>query len=146
MAENNYLRAGKPADLSDLCDLDALERAYYDLHPDPAIDAQKVSFGTSGHRGSSLTTSFNEDHIAAITQAIVEYRKSVGITGPILVGRDTHALSEPAQYTVLEVLTANNVTALVDSREGFTPTPAVSHAIIQLNHAVETGPEPQPTG
>ncbi len=139
MADTNYPRAGQPAEASDLCDLNALEDAYYDLHPDPSDVAQRVTFGTSGHRGSSLNTSFNEDHIAAITQAIVEYRAAQGIDGPILVGRDTHALSGPAQQTVLEVLTANNVSALVDSREGYTPTPALSHAIIQLNKAHTTG-------
>ncbi|RAK56853.1 phosphoglucomutase (alpha-D-glucose-1,6-bisphosphate-dependent) [Phenylobacterium deserti] len=128
-------RAGQPARPEDLVDVDALIRSYSELTPDPADPAQRVSFGTSGHRGSSFDSSFNEAHIAAITQAIVEYRASEGVTGPILIGRDTHALSEPAFRTTLEVLAANDVEFLVDSRDGFTPTPAVSHAILKLNGA-----------
>ncbi|HRO30415.1 MULTISPECIES: phosphoglucomutase (alpha-D-glucose-1,6-bisphosphate-dependent) [Micrococcaceae] len=126
-------RAGTVALPEDLVDLDALLAAYAERHPDPADPAQRVSFGTSGHRGSSLKTSFNEDHIAAITQAIVEYRAAQGITGPLLMGRDTHALSGPAQDTALEVLMGNGVRTLIDSRDGYTPTPAVSHAILVLN-------------
>jgi phosphoglucomutase len=126
-------RAGTVALPEDLVDLDALLAAYTDRHPDPTDPAQRVSFGTSGHRGSSLKTSFNEDHIAAITQAIVEYRAAQGITGPLLMGRDTHALSGPAQDTALEVLMGNGVRTLIDSRDGYTPTPAVSHAILALN-------------
>jgi phosphoglucomutase len=126
-------RAGQRARPEDLVDLDALVRSYSERRPDPADPGQSVSFGTSGHRGSSLDGAFNEDHIAAITQAIVEYRATQGVTGAILIGRDTHALSEPAWRTTLEVLAGNGVDALVDSRDGFTPTPAVSHAILKLN-------------
>ena len=126
-------RAGKLAEPSDLVDLTALLDAYYDVAPDPANVAQRVAFGTSGHRGSSLNGAFNEQHIAAITQAIVEYRTNAGITGPLFMGKDTHALSEPAQNTALEVLAANGVNVLIDARNGFTPTPAVSHAILKYN-------------
>ena len=126
-------RAGKLAEPSDLVDLTALLDAYYDVAPDPANIAQRVAFGTSGHRGSSQNGAFNEQHIAAITQAIVEYRTNAGITGPLFMGKDTHALSEPAQNTALEVLAANGVNVLIDARNGFTPTPAVSHAILKYN-------------
>jgi len=128
-------RAGTLAQPSDLIDEEALLAAYYDKHPDVSNPDQAVAFGTSGHRGSSFNTAFNEDHIAAITQAIVEYRASQGITGPLFMGADTHALSKPAQDTALEVLVANGVRVLVDSRDGYTPTPAVSHAIIAYNAA-----------
>lgn len=128
-------RAGTIAQPSDLIDEEALLAAYYDKHPDVANPDQAVAFGTSGHRGSSFNVAFNEDHIAAITQAIVEYRASQGITGPLFMGADTHALSMPAQDTALEVLVANGVRVLVDSRDGFTPTPAVSHAILRYNAA-----------
>ncbi|MCS5735874.1 phosphoglucomutase (alpha-D-glucose-1,6-bisphosphate-dependent) [Herbiconiux daphne] len=128
-------RAGTVALPSDLIDVDALIRAYYDLHPDVNDPEQKVIFGTSGHRGSSFNTAFNEDHIAAITQAIVEYRAGQGITGPLFIGRDTHGLSKPAEDTALEVLNANGVTVWTDSRESWTPTPAVSHAILAYNKA-----------
>jgi phosphoglucomutase len=126
-------RAGTVALPEDLIDLDALVSAYYDRHPDVDDPEQKVIFGTSGHRGSSLKTAFNEDHIAAITQAIVEYRASQGITGPLFIGRDTHGLSKPAEDTALEVLNANGVTVWSDSRDSWTPTPAVSHAILKYN-------------
>ncbi|MCC9205643.1 phosphoglucomutase (alpha-D-glucose-1,6-bisphosphate-dependent) [Arthrobacter sp. zg-Y769] len=126
-------RAGQRAEPSDLVDLTALLDAYYDVVPDPSNVAQRVVFGTSGHRGSSLNGAFNEQHIAAITQAIVEYRRSAGITGPLFMGKDTHALSEPAQNTALEVLAANGVNVQIDARNGFTPTPAVSHAILAHN-------------
>ncbi|MGO1884730.1 MAG: hypothetical protein ACTH3G_05130, partial [Citricoccus sp.] len=106
-------RAGTRALPRDLVDVEALLAAYTERHPDPADPAQRVSFGTSGHRGSSLKTSFNEDHIAAITQAIVEYRADQGVTGPLLMGRDTHALSGPAQDTALEVLMGNGVHTLI---------------------------------
>ncbi|TJY70089.1 alpha-D-glucose phosphate-specific phosphoglucomutase [Arthrobacter sp. CAU 1506] len=128
-------RAGTVALPSDLVDLTALRDAYFDTKPDPADPVQRVAFGTSGHRGSSLKASFNEDHIAAITQAIVEYRAGQRISGPLFVGKDTHALSDPAQDTALEVLAGNGVTVLVDSRTGWTPTPAVSHAILTHNAA-----------
>jgi phosphoglucomutase len=126
-------RAGQPAQPEDLVDLAALEAAYFERTPDPEDPAQQVVFGTSGHRGSSLDTAFNEAHILATTQAICEYRAGQGTTGPLLVGRDTHALSLPAFRTALEVLAANEVDVLVDSRNGYTPTPAVSHAILRLN-------------
>jgi phosphoglucomutase len=126
-------RAGLPAQKSDLVDIDALLKAYYDLVPDVSIPEQAVVFGTSGHRGSSLDTAFNETHIAAITQAIVEYRTGQGITGPLFIGSDTHALSAPAQTTALEVLVGNGVDVLVDEFGDYVPTPALSHAIIRYN-------------
>ncbi|GLK16546.1 phosphoglucomutase, alpha-D-glucose phosphate-specific [Herbiconiux flava] len=130
-----FERAGTVALPEDLIDVDALVRAYYELHPDVNDPEQKVAFGTSGHRGSSFNTAFNEDHIAAITQAIVEYRADQGITGPLFLGRDTHGLSKPAEDTALEVLAANGVTVWTDSRDSWTPTPAVSHAILAYNRA-----------
>ncbi len=126
-------RAGQPASDADLVDVAKLVTAYFSEHPDPADPSQQVAFGTSGHRGSSLRLSFNDDHIAATTQAICEYRASAGIAGPLFIGRDTHALSEPALVTALEVLAANDVQVLIDSREGYTPTPAVSRAILVHN-------------
>ena len=126
-------RAGQPAAREDLVDVAKLVTAYYALHPDPGDPAQRVSFGTSGHRGSALTVSFNEDHILATTQAICEYRVSEGIDGPLFLGVDTHALSEPAQASAIEVLAANGVRVLLDARGGYTPTPAVSRAIIAHN-------------
>ncbi|NJC24327.1 phosphoglucomutase [Arthrobacter pigmenti] len=126
-------RAGTVAQPSDLIDVSALLDAYFDVVPDLSDPAQRVAFGTSGHRGSSLKSSFNEGHIAAITQAIVEYRAGQGITGPLFMGRDTHALSEPAQNTALEVLAANNVAVQIDARGAYTPTPALSHAILAYN-------------
>lgn len=128
-------RAGTPAQPADLIDVDALLAAYHEGEPDVSIAEQRVTFGTSGHRGSSLTTSFTDTHIAAITQAICEYRANQGITGPLFMGADTHALSAPAQATALEVLVANDVRVLTDVRRGFTPTPAVSHAILTYNRA-----------
>lgn len=125
--------AGRRARPEDLTDTDALVLAYADRQPDMADVAQRVAFGTSGHRGSSADGAFNEGHVLAITQAIVEHRASQGITGPVFVGRDTHALSEPAWRSVLEVLAGNGVEALVDAADGFTPTPAVSHAILAYN-------------
>jgi phosphoglucomutase len=130
-------RAGLKAQDSDLIDVAALTRDYFEIHPDVNLVEQKVTFGTSGHRGTSLNGSFNEDQIAAITQAIVEYRAGQNIGGPIYVGKDTHALSLPAEQTALEVLAGNGVTALVDSRNGYTPTPAVSVAIINHNAGKE---------
>lgn len=126
-------RAGHRALSEDLVDLDALIGAYFDMAPDVSNPAQKVVFGTSGHRGSSLDGGFNEKHILAITQAVVEHRAAQGVTGPIFVGRDTHGLSEPAWRSVLEVLAGNGVTALIDAQDGYTPTPAVSHAILAHN-------------
>lgn len=130
-------RAGTVALPSDLVDLTTLLDAYYDLQPSMDDPAQRVSFGTSGHRGSSTKVSFNEAHIAAITQAIVEYRASQGITGPVFIGKDTHALSEPAQNTALEVLAGNGIRVLADARRGYTPTPALSHAILRYNRGPE---------
>ncbi|GAA0036616.1 phosphoglucomutase (alpha-D-glucose-1,6-bisphosphate-dependent) [Brevibacterium metallidurans] len=126
-------RAGQLAQDRDLIDVPALLDSYYDLVPDPSVPGQAVSFGTSGHRGSSFHRAFNEAHIAAITAAIVDYRKDHGVRGPIFLGRDTHALSEPAFLTALEVLAAAGVPALIDERDGYTPTPAVSHAILGFN-------------
>ncbi|WP_100814746.1 phosphoglucomutase (alpha-D-glucose-1,6-bisphosphate-dependent) [Microbacterium lacus] len=129
-------RAGQPAEASDLIDVDALIAAYYDLKPDVSVPEQRVAFGTSGHRGSSLSTSFNEDHILATTQAIVDYRTSQGIAGPLFLGRDTHGLSLPAERTAIEVLVANGVDVRVDSRDSWVPTPALSHAILAYNRAL----------
>ncbi|WP_424860421.1 phosphoglucomutase (alpha-D-glucose-1,6-bisphosphate-dependent) [Streptomyces sp. MMS24-I29] len=126
-------RAGQPARPEDLTDVARLVTAYYTLHPDPAVPDQRVAFGTSGHRGSSLATAFNEDHIAATSQAIVEYRARRGTDGPLFLGADTHALSEPARITAVEVFAANDVTVLVDPADGWTPTPAVSHAVLAHN-------------
>ena len=126
-------RPGTPALPQDLIDVDALLEAYHTGHPDVTDPAQKVVFGTSGHRGSAFTTSFNDDHIAAITQAIVEYRAQEGTTGPLFMGQDTHALSAVAQDTALQVLAANGVTVLLDSRDGYTPTSALSPAILTYN-------------
>ncbi|MGV8858238.1 phosphoglucomutase (alpha-D-glucose-1,6-bisphosphate-dependent) [Rhodoglobus sp.] len=131
-------RAGTTAQASDLIDVNELVGAYYALVPDVSIAEQRVVFGTSGHRGSSLDTAFNEVHIAAITQAIVEYRASQGISGPLFIGRDTHALSRPAETTALEVLAANDVHALKDTFDDYVPTPALSHAIIAYNAAGHT--------
>ncbi|MEV2217611.1 phosphoglucomutase (alpha-D-glucose-1,6-bisphosphate-dependent) [Streptomyces sp. NPDC050997] len=132
-------RAGKQAGPEDLVDVAQLVTAYYALHPDPAELGQRVAFGTSGHRGSSLATSFNEAHIAATSQAICEYRAGQGTDGPLFLGADTHALSEPARVTALEVFAANEVTVLIDSADGYTPTPAVSHAILTHNRGRTSG-------
>ncbi len=135
----SHPRAGQPAQPEDLVDVDALVAAYYDRHPDPDDVDQQVAFGTSGHRGSSLRTAFNEDHILATTQAICDYRAAQGFDGPLFIGRDTHALSEPAWRSALEVLVANDVTVLVDDRDGYTPTPAVSHSILRTNRGKREG-------
>jgi len=129
----NDPRAGQLASPSDLVDVAHLVTAYYASTPDPSNPDQQVAFGTSGHRGSSLRNAFNEAHILAITQAICDYRTAQGYNGPLFLGRDTHGLSEPAWVSALEVLVANNVTVLVDDRDGYTPTPAVSHAILRAN-------------
>ncbi|WP_440104972.1 phosphoglucomutase (alpha-D-glucose-1,6-bisphosphate-dependent) [Streptosporangium sp. H16] len=131
--------AGQPARPSDLVDVARLVTSYYALHPDPGEVGQRVAFGTSGHRGSSLNVAFNEDHILATSQAIVEYRAAQGIDGPLFLGADSHALSEPAQVSALEVFAANGVTVMVDSRDGYTPTPAVSHAILAHNRGRSSG-------
>ncbi|MFD1543152.1 phosphoglucomutase (alpha-D-glucose-1,6-bisphosphate-dependent) [Nonomuraea guangzhouensis] len=135
----SHERAGQPAQPADLVDVAKLVTAYYALHPDPDEVAQRVAFGTSGHRGSSLNTAFNEDHILATSQAICEYRHAQGTDGPLFLGIDTHALSEPARVSALEVFAANEVRVLIDSRDGYTPTPAVSHAILTHNRGRSTG-------
>jgi phosphoglucomutase len=126
-------RAGQPAQPEDLIDVAHVVTAYYTIEPDPDDVAQQVVFGTSGHRGSSLDGAFNEAHILATTQAIAEYRAAQGTTGPLFIGRDTHALSEPAWVSALEVLAANDVAVMIDSADRYTPTPAVSHAILTHN-------------
>lgn len=131
-------RAGQPAQPEDLVDLAHLVTAYYTVQPDPEDIAQQVVFGTSGHRGSALDGAFNEAHILATTQAIVEYRAAQGTTGPLFIGRDTHALSEPAWVSALEVLAANDVVAMIDAADRYTPTPAVSHAILTFNRGRDT--------
>ena len=134
-------RAGLPVDPSSLVDVDALLRAYHDTEPDMADPSQRVAFGTSGHRGSAFRGAFNEAHILAITEAICRYRASRGYRGPLFIGRDTHALSDPATRTALEVLIGNGVDVRVDAADGFTPTPAISHAILVTNRAAgATGP------
>lgn len=134
MVANN---AGMPATPEDLINVDEVLGSYYDLIPDAAVPEQRVAFGTSGHRGSSLKTSFNEAHIVAITQAIAEYRAQAHIDGPLYIGRDTHALSLPAWKTAIEVLTANGVRVRIDSRDDYTPTPTVSQAILTHNRATD---------
>ena len=125
--------AGKPAPKELLVDLAKLERAYYETRPDVGDPNQLVAFGTSGHRGSSLKGTFNEAHILAITQAICEYRRARGVDGPLYMGKDTHALSGPAQRSALEVLAANGVEVFIQRDDGFTPTPVISHAILIYN-------------
>ena len=132
-------RAGQKAELSDLIDIAELVDAYFEIHPDVNLTEQKVTFGTSGHRGTSLNGSFNEDHIAAITQAIVEYRQRENIHGPIYIGKDTHALSVPAEQTALEVLAGNDVITMVDAEGRYVPTPSVSVAIINHNEGKKAG-------
>ena len=138
-AQMSHERAGTTAEPADLIDVAQVVTAYYTGVPDPEDPDQQVAFGTSGHRGSSLRTAFNETHILATTQAICDYRREQGYDGPLFIGRDTHALSEPAWSTALEVLVANDVTVLVDDRDGYTPTPAVSHAILRANGGRTTG-------
>ncbi len=129
-------RAGRPAQPGDLVDLSHLVTAYYTVTPDPGVASQAVAFGTSGHRGSSLDAAFNEAHVLAMTQAICDYRAGQGVAGPVFVGRDTHALSEPAWVTAIEVLAGNDVPFCIDASDRYTPTPAVSHAILAHNRAV----------
>jgi phosphoglucomutase len=130
--------AGRPADPAMLVDVDRLLRAYHEERPDPSVAAERVQFGTSGHRGSSLTRSFNEAHILAMTEAICRYRRAHGIDGPLFVGRDTHALSAPALETALDVLVAHGVEVMADDSDGWTPTPTVSHAILGWNRGRRT--------
>src|ERR1043166_8604422 len=131
--------AGKPAESGQLINVPQLVTAYYAGIPDYAVPAQRVAFGTSGHRGSAFENSFNEWHILAITQAICLYRKQQQITGPLFLGMDTHALSVPAMATALEVLAANSVDVMISERDEYTPTPFVSHAIQTYNHGRKTG-------
>jgi len=131
--------AGKPAPLEALVNVPRLVSAYYTHQPNPADPAQRVAFGTSGHRGSSLKCSFNEDHILATSQALCEWRKTHQINGPLYLGMDTHALSEPALYTALEVFAANGVEVFIQAGPGYTPTPVISHAILTYNHGRTTG-------
>src|SRR3984957_12084337 len=131
--------AGKPADPSILLNVPKLVAAYYELRPDLSDPGQRVVFGTSGHRGSAMDVAFNEWHILAITQAICDYRKLQKIDGPIFLGIDTHALSEPAFASAMEVLAANNVEVMIAKGTPYTPTPAVSHAILGYNRARKTG-------
>ncbi len=131
--------AGKPIAPESLANIPRLITAYFASRPDPADPAQRVSFGTSGHRGSSLKHSFNEDHILATTQAICDYRRQVGLTGPLFVGIDTHALAEPALVSATEVFAANGVDIMVDERGGYTPTPVISHAILTYNQGRTSG-------
>src|SRR5256884_1903085 len=131
--------AGKPAEPSILIDVPRLVTAYYTGRPDPSVPAQRVVFGTSGHRGSALDNAFNEAHILAITQAICLYRKQQSIDGPLYIGVDTHALSEPARASALEVLAANGVDVMLSEQDEYTPTPAVSHAILTHNRGRTTG-------
>jgi len=131
-------QAGTPAPQNMLVNVEQLRNEYYSRTPDPADREQRVRFGTSGHRGSSLRGTFNEAHVLAITQAICEYRKGQGITGPLYIGKDTHALSDPAFRSALEVLAANGVTCAIDQSDGYTPTPAVSHAILVHNRERST--------
>ncbi|MGL4177849.1 MAG: phosphoglucomutase (alpha-D-glucose-1,6-bisphosphate-dependent) [Dermatophilaceae bacterium] len=139
-------RAGQPAQPSDLVDVASLVTAYYTSEPDPEDVDQQVAFGTSGHRGSSLRTSFNEAHILATTQAIVDHRRERGYDGPLFLGRDTHGLSEPAWASALEVLAANDVMVLVDAAGRYTPTPAVSHAILTANRGKVAAVDAMPAG
>jgi len=130
---SRHERAGQPAQPNELISVDRILAAYYERRPDPADAQQRVSFGTAGHRGSSRSGSFNEAHVLAISEAICRYRRKKGIRGPLFLGRDTHALSGPAQRTVIEVLAANEVPVLIDAGDRPTPTPAISHAILKHN-------------
>jgi len=131
--------AGKPADPSMLINVPRLVTAYYAGRPDPSVPGQRVEFGTSGHRGCSLDNAFNEAHILAITQSICLYRRQQSIDGPLFIGIDTHALSEPAFASALEVLAANDVEVMVDADNGYTPTPVISHAVLTYNRGRRRG-------
>jgi len=137
MAINHF--AGQPAPASVLVDVSTLIAAYFSEKPVTAVREQRVAFGTSGHRGSSFKRSFNEWHILAITQAVCEYRASQGIVGPLYLGRDTHALSEPAYVSAIEVLAANGIEVMIDQDGGYTPTPVISHAILTYNRGRTSG-------
>jgi phosphoglucomutase len=139
LSANINPRAGKPADPSMLANIPRLVTAYFAGRPDPAVPAQRVAFGTSGHRGSALNHAFNENHILAISQALCDHRSRAGITGPLFIGIDTHALAEPALASALEVFAANNVEVMIDEHDGYTPTPVISHAILTYNKGREHG-------
>lgn len=139
MAESISPLAGKPVTQAMLVNVPRLVTAYFAQKPDPSIVSEKVSFGTSGHRGSAFERSFNEGHVLAISQAVCLYRKKAGIEGPLFLGMDTHALSEPAFATALEVLAANGVDTMIDEHGGYTPTPVISHAILSYNQTRKTG-------
>ena len=139
MSEKINSLAGKPVPQNLLVNIPRLVTAYYALTPDPEIAAQRVSFGTSGHRGCAFASSCNEAHILAITQAVCLYRRSAGIDGPLYLGMDTHALSEPAFASALEVLAANGIETMIDAKDGYTPTPVISHAILCHNRGRKTG-------
>ena len=139
MAESISPLAGKPVTAAMLVNVPRLVTSYFAEAPDPSIVSQRVSFGTSGHRGSAFTRSFNEAHILAISQAVCLYRKKAGIDGPLFLGMDTHALSEPAFVSTLEVLAANGVETIIDEHGGYTPTPVISHAILTSNRTRKTG-------
>src|SRR5512146_3127926 len=132
-------RAGTLVEPSKVLDVGKLIDAFFSQKPDASVAAQRVSFGTSGHRGCAFDTTFNENHIVAIAQAVCRYRQARGIEGPLFVGRDTHAISEQAFYVTLEVLAGNGVVAMVDDKNGFTPTPAISRAIIDYNEGRTEG-------
>ena len=138
MTETNPA-AGKPVASADLVNVPRLMTAYFAGKPDPADPAQRVAFGTSGHRGTSLKNSFNENHILATTQAICDYRRETGLTGPLFVGIDTHALAEAALASTVEVFAANGVDIMIDERGGYTPTPVISHAILSYNKGRRSG-------
>jgi len=134
-----HARAGMPAEACDLVDVPRLIRTYYSDDPDPESPEQRVAFGTSGHRGSSLHKTFNEVHVLAIAEAIVSFRRAAKIDGPLFLGADTHGLSEPARVSVVEVLAAHGVELRVDAQDGYTPTPVISHSILQYNRGRQTG-------
>ncbi|QBI19078.1 alpha-D-glucose phosphate-specific phosphoglucomutase [Egibacter rhizosphaerae] len=137
---STHPQAGQRADPEQLIDVDRLRAAYEDVHPDPSEASQRVAFGTSGHRGTSTDGSFNDDHVRAMTEAVVRHRRAHRIEGPLFLGRDTHALSEPAQATALEVLVAHGVPVVIDVADRYTPTPAISHAILTHNRPATDGP------
>jgi phosphoglucomutase len=139
MAEKVSPFAGKTADPSMLVNIPRLVTAYFAEKPDPSVPSQRVAFGTSGHRGSAFNNAFNEDHILAISQAVCDHRKAAGITGPLFIGIDTHALAEPALVSALEVFAANGVEVMIDAAGGYTPTPAISHAILTTNKGRSSG-------
>jgi phosphoglucomutase len=131
--------AGKKPDPAMLVDVARLVTAYFTGKPDPSVPSQRVAFGTSGHRGSAFDNAFNEDHILAISQAICQHRAQNGVDGPLYIGIDTHALSQPALASALEVFAANDVEAMIDAGDGYTPTPVVSHAILTYNKGRKSG-------